>query len=363
MKKTPLYSLQQRSGASFTTLFQWQVANTFGDRAAEYRAAQYGSALLDSSHTGRFRVTGKDALDLLNRLSTNKVDTLSPGTGAGTILTTNKGRVIDLLQIFALEDGLLMLTSPQTRQRVAEWIDLYTFLEDVSLEDVTESTAMVTVLGPQAQDVLERVTGESVTHMSPLDCASVALRGTTVTVLRAGHADLPGYSLVVPAAQAESLWSTLADPATGATPIGEGTFNTLRVEAGLPRHRWEMSERVNPWEVGLREFINFEKGCYIGQEVILRLNTYNKVQRNLVALTFSSPGAEEGASLRHGGKDAGRVTSLVVHPVSGEHIGLGLVKTSLTAPGTELEAVSNRDLPAMKATVRATPAQALVAAS
>jgi folate-binding protein YgfZ len=363
MKKTPLYSLQQRAGAAFVPLFQWQVADTFGHRAAEYRAAQAGAALLDASYNGRFLVTGKDALDLLNRLSTNKVDELPLGTGAGTVLATNKGRVIDLLHIFALEDGLLMLTSPQTRQRVVEWIDQYTFLEDVTLEDVTETTAMLSVLGPQAPDVLERVTGVSVTHLGLYEGASFTLQGTTMTVLRTGPIGLPGYSLVVSAAQAESVWSALAAPAVGATPIGEGTFNALRVEAGLPRHRWELSERVNPWEVNLREFIHFEKGCYIGQEVILRLNTYNKVQRSLVALTISSPGAEEGDSLRHGDKDAGRVTSVVVHPISGEHIGLGLVRTSLTAPGTELEAVSNRDLPAVKATVRALPVESLVLSS
>ena len=363
MKKTPLHTVQQRAGATFVPLFQGQVADTFGNRAAEYRAAQEGAALLDCSYTGRFLVTGKDALDLLNRLSTNKVDELPVGTGAGTVLATNKGRVIDLLHIFALENSLLMLTSPQTRQRVAEWIDLYTFLEDVTLEDVTETTAMLTVLGPQAPDVLERVTGVSVTHLSPYDCETVTLHGTAMTLLRADTTGSPGYALVVPAAQAESVWSALADPAVGTTPIGESTFNTLRVEAGLPRHRWELSERANPWEVNLREFIHFEKGCYIGQEVILRLNTYNKVQRSLVALTLSSPGAEEGASLRHGDKDVGRVTSVVVHPLSGEHIGLGLVKTSLTAPGTELEAVSNHELTAVKATVRALPVESLVLSS
>ena len=360
MTRSPQHNIQQRSGAAFTQLFGWETADSFGDAASEYRAATEGVALLDRSYAGRFRVTGKDALDLLNRLSSNKVDVLPPGTGAGTILPTNKGRVIDLLHLFATEDYLLMLTSPQTRQRVAEWIDLYTFLEEVSLEDVTEATAMVTVLGPQAPALLERITGLSIAHLEPYASTPVTIDGVAALLLRTDPTGTPGYDLVVPAEQGEALWSALADPATGATPVGEGTYNILRVEVGLPRYGRELSEEANPWEVNLHQYIDFEKGCYTGQEVILRLHHYQKVQRQLMSLTFTAPGPVEGATLRQGDKEAGKVTSAVPHPLSGETIGLGMVRGTFAAPETELEVVSVAGEAVAKACVRELPARVAV---
>ena len=142
MKRTPLYELHASASGTFTSLFDWELPDTLGNPAAEYQAAQEGIVLMDRSYVGRFQVTGKDALDLLNRLSTNKLEELPPGNGRASILTSNKGRIIDLLHLFARKDHLLLLTSPQTRERVAEWIDLYTFLEEVALEDITETTAM-----------------------------------------------------------------------------------------------------------------------------------------------------------------------------------------------------------------------------
>ncbi|MBI4200494.1 MAG: aminomethyl transferase family protein [Chloroflexi bacterium] len=335
--RSPLYDLHRQSGATFTHVGDGQVPDSFGDPATEYQALREGVALLDRSLTGRFRVTGRDALDLLNRLSTNKVDVLPPGTGAGTILTTNKGRVIDLLHLFSRPDHLLMVTSPQTRSRVAEWIDLYTFLEEVTLQDVTEATCTATLLGPQAMAVVETLTGVRVGAWQPYTSASVVVDGVEAALLRSDPLGRPAYDLVVPAEQGEALWTALAS--AGATPVGERAYNGARVEAGIPRHGWELSEEVNPWEVNLQGYIHFEKGCYVGQEVILRLDTYKKVQRRLVALAFGQGPVPERAVLQREGQEVGVVTSAAEHPVTGAWIGLGLVRVASASSGTELQVV------------------------
>ena len=325
MKRTPLHQLHKSAGAVFTRLADWEVAGSFGDPVAEYAAATESAVVTDRSHIGRFRATGKDMLDLLNRLSSNKLEELPPGTGKGSILPTNKGRVIDLLHIFARDDHLLLLTSPQTRERIAEWIDLYTFLEEASLEDVTESSAMLSVLGPQAADLLRRALDAPAAQMEPYGSLTVSVGGHDVTLLRSDPLRAPGFDLVVAAEHASELWETLV--AQGAVPIGEDTLDLLRIEEGIPRYGAEMSEEMNPWEANLQEYINFEKGCYIGQEVILRLNTYKKVQRRLMALAFSEGAAvTAGDKLYKGEQQAGEVTSVAEHPASGAAIGLGLVK-------------------------------------
>jgi hypothetical protein len=350
MNRTPLHSLHAQRGAAFGAWSGWELAQDFGDPKAEYMAATQGVALLDRSANSRFRVSGKDALDLLNRLTSNKVNPLPPGSGAGTLLTTNKGRVIDLLHLFATEQGLLMLASPGAQQRVAEWIDAYTFLEEVSLEDATEGTAQIGLLGPGAEGLLRRITGEAPPHLERYGSAGVALAGGQALLLRSDPLNTPGYDLVAPGSQAVALWGALAQ--AGATPMGETTYDLLRIEAGIPRHGWEVSEEVNPWEVALEEYIHFAKGCYIGQEVVLRLKTYDKVQRRLVRLAFSGPGAQVGAKLRKGEAEAGRLTSVAVHPLTGEQLGLGLVRAALASVGTELNVAGAGEGTAVQAVVK-----------
>ncbi len=362
MTSSPLHNIHQGAGAAFVQLFGWEVADTFGDAAAEYQAARQGAALLDRSYVGRFRVTGKDALDLLNRLSSNKVDVLPPGTGAGTVLPTSKGRVIDLIHLFVTDDHIIMLTSPQTRRQVPEWIDTYTFLEEVTLDDVTEDTAMITVLGPQAPALLERVTGTQVAHLEPYSSAHVMIADVPSILLRTDPTGSLGYDLVTSADQGEALWRALAAPGTGATPIGEAAYNALRVEAGVPRYGWELSEEVNPWEVNLHPFISFTKGCYTGQEVILRLYNYKKIQRQLVSVAFSTAEVTEGATLRQGDKEAGKITSVARHPATGKAIGLATVRSAFAAPGSELEVVSVQGDAVATATVVETPASVAVPA-
>ena len=324
-------------GASFTQLACWELPGSFSDPVSEYTAAKESAVVTDRSYIGRFRATGKDMLDLLNRLSSNKLEELPLGTGEGSILPTNKGRVIDLLHIFARDDHLLLLTSPQPRKRIAEWIDLYTFLEEASMEDVTEASAMVAVLGPQAADLVGHALGAPASQMEPYGSLTVSAGGHDLTLLRSDPLRTPGFDIVVEAEHVPDLWKALI--AEGAVPIGEQTLDLLRIEEAVPRYDAEMSEDMNPWEANLQEYINFEKGCYIGQEVILRLNTYKKVQRRLMALAFSEGAAvSAGDRLYKGDQEAGEVTSVARRPTSGELIGLGLVKRDFATAETRLQA-------------------------
>ncbi len=352
MQPTPLNSLHQRTGAALVSLAGLGVPDHFGDVQSEYRALTQGAAVMDRSAVGRFRLSGKDALDLLNRLTTNKVDVLPEGTGAGTVLATPKGRVIDLLHLFATHDGLLMLTSPETRARVVEWLDTYTFAEDITVEDVTEFTAMLCLLGPDAPALLA---GLGVTPLAVRYGSTVpTIGGVQVVVLRSDPLCAPGYDLIVPAAQAEAVWQALT--ASGASPVGEAAFNAARVEAGIPRFGCEMSEEVNPWEAGLAPYIHFSKGCYTGQEVILRLYNYDRVQRQLARLRFSQPGVPNSAKLLKDGKAVGLVTSSTTHPITGEGIGLCILRKAVAAEGAEVEVVGEDGIAIASAVVVALPA-------
>ena len=172
MQATPLQQAHQKLNAAFSEVAGWAIPEHFGNVAAEYDAARTGAAIADASHHGRIVARGKDTLDLLNRLSTNLVDPLPPDAGQSTVVTTGKGRVVDWITVLPWADDVLLLTAPERRAEVAEWIDMFTFDEDTTLEDVTESTAMLSILGPSAESLVEQLLGFSVDYS-----AGVGLRG------------------------------------------------------------------------------------------------------------------------------------------------------------------------------------------
>ena len=326
-KATPFRDVQEKAGAIFATFDGWELPQTFGNKIEEYRAARDGAALLDRSAFGRLRITGADGLDLLNRLSTNKLIDLTPGEGTSTVLTTNKGRIIDLLPVANLGAELLVITNPQTSEKVIDWIDLYTFGEDIQVKDVTGESALLSMVGPTAGTLL----GPEAAALSLYAARDVSIGGVQAIAVRTDALGTPGYDLMVSASQAAEAWTTLVG--IGAVPMGEEAAEMLRVEQGVPRYASELGEEYNPLEAGLLPSISFDKGCYIGQEVVVRLNTYNKVQKQLVGIMVAEGNPLSGQSLEVDGKDAGFLTSVAYSPLLECALALGYVRTRYASAG------------------------------
>lgn len=319
--------MQTQSGAS---LRDGRIPVAYSSVGKEYAAATQGIGVLDCSHMGRLKAIGADALDLLNRLSTNKLDELAIDVVMGAVLTTNKGRIIDLLFVLRQADYLLILTSPETRQRVAEWIDFYTFVEDVTVEDVTEQTAMFSLMGEGVADALP-----SMSDLPLYGSAALDVDGTTAVAIRTDFAGARAYDLIAPASDAQRLWNGLTD--RGATPIGYAASELLRIERGVPLQGCELTEDYNPLEANLWDFISFNKGCYIGQEVVARLNAYDKVQRHLARLSWEDGDAPaQGDALYADGRRIGELTS-VAPPEARRSVGLGYVRKAHAEPGVRLQ--------------------------
>ena len=259
-----------------------------------------GAAAFDVSGFGRMRVSGEDAVDLLDRLSTNDLSNLRQGTGAGTVLTTNKGRVIDFLRVLRRgDDDLLVLTSPGTQERVAEWIDFYTFAEDVSVEDVSDETMQFLAAGEGAADA----TRAAIPVAADLDGFLDHANDGETTAVRGGMGALDAWEVVVPRGARA--------PDFGLPTLSENERDALRIELGIPEYPNDLNDRRNPLEANLKPYISFNKGCYIGQEVVARLNAYDKVQRFLCRLDVDGGAlASPSASVTDGeGKAIGEVTS------------------------------------------------------
>lgn len=316
------------------------IAPVYTDVAAEYRAITEAAGLHDSSYFGRLKASGEDALDLINRLSTNGIVNLAPGQGAPTILTTDRGRILDLLGVVNTGEFVLLVTSPGCQQTVIDWLDRYTIMEDLTVEDISGETAMFTVCGPAGAEALGaalEIPEESMglDSLEPYSSMPVTIGGCGALAIHRPLGDLPAFDLAVAADSAADVWESLLE--SGVTPVGQDAFDAALVQRGIPRHGREMGDAYNPLEAGLIGSVDFAKGCYIGQEVIARLDTYRKVQRYLVRLGFSEGAqVEEGTGLELEGLRVGQVTSLATIPSTGELIGLGYVRTAGANPGQTL---------------------------
>ena len=243
---TPLYKVAAREGASFRAWCGWELPHTYSDVRAEYEAGREDAALHDSTYVGRIKATGEDVLDLIHRISTNEVVSLRPGEGAPTVLTTDRGRILDLITVHNLGDQVLLLTSLQTREKVMQWIDKYTIVEDVALEDVTCTTAMLSVMGPKARAVLTTLASIDLESFGPNQSARVTIGATDGFILRRDLVSLPRYEIVIQWDSAEKVWEELIS--AGASPMGLQAYNVLRVQQGSPEYDRELGESYNPWK-------------------------------------------------------------------------------------------------------------------
>ena len=304
--------------------------------ANELRAFDEGAAAFVDAGRGKIHAVGNDVLDLLNRLSTNKVDHLKPGEGAPTILTNEKGRIIDLVYALNLGPYVLLLTGAGAQSPVMEWLDRYTFMEDSTLSDVTDSTLLVTLAGPQARAVLESATGLNLASLHSFQSASFEADGISGYAIRMDLGDRAGYWAFLEDGDVAAFLQKLLD--CGATSVGGEAWESFRIGSGIPSYGKEISEDRNPLEAGLIGAIDFTKGCYIGQEVIARLDTYDKVQRALVSLKVGGHGQwQAGDNLAQEGRSVGTITSLAYDPATGSQAGLGYVRLSEAVTGTRFE--------------------------
>ena len=312
----------------------------------EYEAMTRGVGIVDRSDVGRLVLRGADAVDLVERLSTNALTELAVGQGAATVLTTNKGRILDLLLVLRRDSDLLVMTGPGNQGRVAEWVDFYTFVEDVSVEDVTSATAMLGVVGPGAPAVVEAATGVAASELALCESRAGNVGGVDALVVRSDPLGEPGYDVVVPADGRPMALDVLLSTDAGPAPaeVGSEAFDLARIERGVPAFGHELTEAFNPLEAGLIDIISFTKGCYVGQEVVARLNTYDKVQKRLMRMRWGDgAGPAPGAKLVLDGRQVGVVTSAAASP-DGGGVGLGYVRRAHASAGVALP-VDGGDFP------------------
>jgi len=298
---------------------------------AVYEDAHQTAVLADRSALGVLRFTGTTRLDLINRMSTQAVKNLQTGEGAATILTTDVGRIIDRLILYAATDAVYALTGENNADFIARYLMRFVFFnDDFQLKDLSAETAVFGVYGPQAAQKLDTA-GFPETDLPLHHWRQAEVGGITAYLHRTDPVAGDGYLVMAQAADKEALQTHLL--AAGLTAVSEPGFDYLRLESGLPRFGRELTQEYIPLEADLWHDVSFKKGCYIGQEIIARLESRGKLAKRLVQLALSAP-AEPGSDILAAGKKAGTLTSVGAGPAG--ILGLGYVKTAVIEENTSL---------------------------
>ncbi len=273
-----------------------------------YQALRETAAWFDLSTRGRIRATGEDRKRLLHAMTTNHVEGLDPGCGLYAFFLNAQGRVLADAIVLRAEDHLLISTEPETRQRVFEHIDRFIIADDVTLEDATESTCELALEGPAAAERLASLSAP----LPESDYGFVAWND--VTVVRASSTGEPGFRLIAPIEAKAELRARLAGIAPEAAP--EDVL-AVRLEHGQPRYGDDITERYIAHETGQLHALHFQKGCYLGQEIVERVRSRGLVTRQLAALSISGETVPlRGDKILDGEKEVGEVTSAAWSPAS-----------------------------------------------
>lgn len=311
------------------------IPQHYGDLRAEYRAALEQAVLMDRSHEGRFDVTGKSRIDLMQRMSTNDLLNMREGEGRATIFTSPTARIIDRVMVYNRGDKTLVTTEAGRGPAMQGYLQRNIFFgDDVQLSDLVDGTRLFALHGPNADAVLSAlVTGAD--QLPPLFSVDAEIAGVPVFIARRKSLSGSHWIVISPTEQAADVWTAILD--TGAAyhlrPAGSLTYNTLRIRSGRPAGR-ELSEEYIPLEVGLWDEVSFKKGCYTGQEIIARMESRSRLAKVMVQVRLSTS-IDSPADIFHEGHKVGTLTSSVTTP-DAEHIGIAVVKLAQSQSGTRL---------------------------
>ena len=305
----------------------------------EYNALCNGVGLRDISNCGLIELKGKDCIDYVHRISTNKILEIKDNTVEYTIFTNEKGRIIDRVKVLRFGDSLFLLGSAYFHKNLMSWINKYIIVEDIKTFDAAHKFSIFEVWGPQAESFITLIFGKEVDTIKNFEIKTLNLDNAFYRVIKLEEFGTKKYIIISDAPNGEFLVSYMNENKSvfDFRMIGEDAFETFRIEKGIPTAPNELNDFYNPHEANIINEVSFTKGCYIGQEVIARLDTYDKVQKHLKGISFNfNFDTSDTYSLFMNGNEVGQITSLTNSPFLQKTIGLAYIKKDFEKDGTIL---------------------------
>ncbi len=357
MKRSRLHEQQLKLGATFAEVTGWEMPVHYGDAVAEHQAVRHGVGIADLSHRGKILVTGEDRVKWLQSVISNDILPLGPGTGLYSSLLTHKGKMLSYFRVYTLPDSVMLEDVGEIGETTLQTLRKFLLYgTKAKMESCAESWGLLLVSGPKAAELIKTAFGADVSSLKPLTFLTHELPltpalspsggrgegegGQLALLIRTEETGETDIEILLPSDGLMAAWDRLwsVGQPMGLKPFGTQARETLRLEAGLPRAGSDLNEEIVPPEANLEGIaFSLSKGCYPGQEVVARMDTYGSVRRRLVGLVLQDPVLPpRGAKLFSGEREVGWVSSVVRSPSVGSVIAFGFPLRDFTATGTSL---------------------------
>jgi len=333
LSRLPLHECHLAAGAVLATRDGWELPESYGNPAAEYAAVRQGAGLIDRGDLGAFVVTGRDRAAFLHAMLSNDVKSLAPGRGGQAALLDIHGKVQALLLLLVDAEEILALTPPGMAAPTLEALDKYLFSEKAYFKDISAEWAPLVLAGPGAPALALRLAG-TLPGDALWSHEVAAIEGLTVRLVRGGvESGEPEIWLLGRAADGPALWRMAL--AAGAQPVGRAAETALRIEAGAVRYGLDVDGTVLLPEIPTADLVSYAKGCYIGQEVVVRIRDRGHVNRYLRGLLVEdSEVPPAGTAVTVGDAEVGKVTSAAWSYGRARPVALAFVRRQQAEPGT-----------------------------
>ncbi|OQW30229.1 MAG: glycine cleavage system protein T [Nitrospira sp. SG-bin1] len=341
MKQSRLHQQHAQLGATFQDITGWEMPAHYGDVVAEHRAVRQAVGIADLSHRGKLRVTGEDRVKWLQSVISNDILPLQPGHGRYSSLLTHKGKMLTYFRLYIQTEAVTLEDVGEIGEITFQALRKFLLYgTKAKMENCAESWGLLLISGPKATHVVQSAFGVEVTDLKPVDFVTAQIGGHHALVLCTEETGEIDIEVLLPADSLLTAWTSAmqAGAKFGIKAIGTHAREALRIEAGIPKAGPDLNEEIVPPEANLEgKAFSLSKGCYPGQEVVARMDTYGNVRRKLVGLVLKdSVVPPHGAKLYSGDREVGWISSAVRSPQLNQVIALGFPLRDFSKPDTAL---------------------------
>ncbi|MBI5085677.1 MAG: glycine cleavage system aminomethyltransferase GcvT [Acidobacteria bacterium] len=337
--KTPLNDTHRALGARMVDFGGWDMPVQYSGIIEEHITVRTAAGLFDVSHMGELEIRGRQALDLVNHVTTNNAAKLAVGqVHYSGLLYEHGGFVDDILVHKVADDHYFLCVNAGNQQKDFEHIAGHNRWE-CSVENNGSKYAQIAIQGPKAQTILQRLTRTDLSQMKYYWFADGEVSGQWARIARTGYTGEDGFEIYVAPEHAGARWQELmeAGRGEGVKPVGLGARNTLRLEAGMALYGHEIDATITPLEAGLAWIVKFDKGDFLGRSVLEKQKAEG-LKRKLCGFEMRGRGiGRDGYEVRVAGTPAGWVTSGGPAPALNKNIGMCYLPAEKAAAGLEIE--------------------------
>jgi len=316
----------------------WEMPVYYTTVSDEHNCVRENVGLFDLCHMGQISVSGNNALEFLQRITTNNISKIAIGQVQYSLVCNDSGGIIDDVLVYRKTSSYLVIVNASNTQKDFEWFNTHK-INDVKISDVSNDILMLAVQGPNAEKCLQEIASIDLKKIEYYHFKMGEISGTKSLISRTGYTGEDGFEIY---AECDTkIWEAILDVGReyAVKPIGLGARDTLRLEAAMPLYGHELDIDTNPLEAELGRFVDLNKKEFIGKDAIERIKNEG-IMKKLVAFRMLERGIpRHGYKIVKNGKIVGKVTSGTMSPTLNESIGFGYVAVNNSAINTEIDIV------------------------